>query len=378
MTARNEVRWLLDAVSPDGAPPPHPAPEDQAAVLRLARRHRLAALLASRAGALGLAPGIIEELRVHAAATAARNLAFTGEMLRIIQAGQSAGIAFTPFKGPLLAVEAYGDLSLREFDDLDLLAAREDLPAAASLLESLGYGLMPGVGRASDAVRLRSEYHFPFQHAESGCCVELHAEVAPAGFAKPLWRDLRRRLSPTELAGVRLEALSPADLLVVLCIHAGKHQWGCLEFVTALAHLVRRRPPDWEQVERVARASGAEGFAGLGLRLARDWMNAAVPDHLACRADIDPSIPDRWVNPPSAPALLRRVAFHMRCHSRWQYKARYLAAALFAPNWDDYVWCPLPRRLQFCYPAVRCTRLALTQATALLGLRRAESATHRS
>lgn len=366
MTERREVHWLLEAVSPDGAPPGQLAPEDQDAVLRLARRHRLAALLAARAGALGFAPAIIEELRVHAAATAARNLAFTREMLRIIQAGQTVGVAFTPFKGPMLAVDAYGDLSLREFDDLDLLSAREDLPAAARILESLGYGLLPRAGRASDAVRLRSEYHFPFQHAESGCCVELHAEVAPAGFAKPLWRDLRRRLSPVEFAGVRLETLSPADLLVVLCVHAGKHQWGCLEFVTALAHLVHRRPPDWGQVERVARDSGAEGFVALGLRLVRDWMKAAVPDHLACGADIDPSIPDCWVKRPAGSALRRRPAFHLRCHSRWQYKARYLAAALFAPNWDDYVWCPLPRRLHFCYPAVRCARLALTQAPALL------------
>lgn len=370
MTAHQEVRWLLDAVSPNGSPPPHLGPEAQAAVLRLARRHRLAALLASRADALGLNLEAQQELRAHAAATAARNLALTGELLRVIQAGQSAGISLTPFKGPLLAVEAYGGLGLREFDDLDLLAVREDLPAAARLLEDLGYRLALDSGYGVDAVRLTSEYHFPFQHTDSGCCVELHAEVAPAGFAKPLWRDLRLRLNPVQLAGLQLQALSPADLLVVLCIHAGKHQWGCLEFLTALAYLIHRRPPDWDQVELIARNCGAEGFVALGLRLMRDWMHSAVPERLACQARVGPSIPDSWLRPASTPVLLRRPAFHLRCHSRWFYKARYLAAALLAPNWDDYRWLPLPPRLHFCYPVVRCARLAFVQGPVLLCSRR--------
>jgi hypothetical protein len=43
-----------------------------------------------------------------------------------------------PFKGPALAVQAYGDLSLRQYDDLDLLIHEADVPRAYQLLIANG------------------------------------------------------------------------------------------------------------------------------------------------------------------------------------------------------------------------------------------------
>src|SRR5262245_9722910 len=53
-----------------------------------------------------------------------RNLLCTRELLRLLQILQNNGIAVMTFKGPVLASSAYGNLSLREFNDLDLMVNR--------------------------------------------------------------------------------------------------------------------------------------------------------------------------------------------------------------------------------------------------------------
>lgn len=366
MLTRADLRWLLNAVHPAPGPLSALDPARQRAVAALASRHRLGALLASRTGSAGFVPEVAAPLREHAAFVATRSLGFTRELVAIIQAAQREGILLVPFKGPLLALQAYGSLALREFDDLDLLTAREHLPAAGRLLEGLGYRLVHTGSHGADALSLRTEYHFPFQHPETGCCVELHAEVAPAGFAKPSWRQLYGQLDVASLGGASLPILGAADLVLVLCVHATKHLWGSLEFVAALAHLLHRHPPDWPGLERRARAFGVEPFLARGLSLIREWLPIPLPQGTPRPVRPDPAIADAWLAPPTTPAILRRPAFHLRAHESWPGKLKYAAGAVLAPNWDDFRWLPLPRRLQFFYPLVRLMRLATVHTPVLL------------
>ena len=361
-----DVRWLLQAVHPAPGPLPPLDPDRHHAVVALAHHHRLTPLLASRTALTGFSPELAAPLRQHAAHVAARNLAFTRELLAILKAAGQTGIPLIPFKGPVLAVQAYGSLALREFDDLDLLTARTHLPAAAHTLETLGYKLVHTGRHAASAIHLRTEYHFPFQHPVTGCCVELHAGVAPAGFAQPSWRLLRDHLSTANLGGAEVAVLNPSALFLVLCVHATKHLWGCLEFLTALAHLIHRNPPDWLELERCARLSGTERFLATALSLLDEWTPAPLPDSLPRAPLSGPSLPGSWIDPPASPAALRRPAFHLRAHTPGPRRLKYLAGALLAPNWDDFRWLPLPRRLQFLYPLVRFARLVSVQIPSLL------------
>jgi hypothetical protein len=67
-----------------------------------------------------------------------RNLRFTAELFRILDGLESAGIAAIPYKGPVLAQTAYGDLALRNFSDLDVLVPRKEVLPAKEVLRSLG------------------------------------------------------------------------------------------------------------------------------------------------------------------------------------------------------------------------------------------------
>ncbi len=67
------------------------------------------------------------------------NRALFNELCRVLETLQRHGIEAIPFKGPVLAVVAYGELGLRQFGDLDFLIHDEDLAEAIAALDSIGY-----------------------------------------------------------------------------------------------------------------------------------------------------------------------------------------------------------------------------------------------
>ena len=66
------------------------------------------------------------ELRARFHSNSARNLFLAARLLKILQLLEANGISAVAFKGPTLAVIAYGNLALREFCDLDVLVKEKD------------------------------------------------------------------------------------------------------------------------------------------------------------------------------------------------------------------------------------------------------------
>src|SRR5690242_12240903 len=90
----------------------------------LASHHGVIPLLYTRLTELpaGLVPeDVLAQLASEFRRNTVRNLYLTRELVRILKAFVDEGIPVLPFKGPLLAQQAYGNLGLRVFADLDLL-----------------------------------------------------------------------------------------------------------------------------------------------------------------------------------------------------------------------------------------------------------------
>ena len=66
-----------------------------------------------------------------------RGLWFASELLRITHHLAKKEIRAIPYKGPVLAQSAYGDLALRHFSDLDLLISPRDFDQAKNALSLL-------------------------------------------------------------------------------------------------------------------------------------------------------------------------------------------------------------------------------------------------
>src|SRR3989441_10842056 len=80
-----------------------------------------------------------ERLSADAMKISARNLLLATELLGLLDLFEANHISVMPYKGPALAIQAYRDLRLRGFIDLDILIRRDDLDRVRDLIATRGY-----------------------------------------------------------------------------------------------------------------------------------------------------------------------------------------------------------------------------------------------
>jgi hypothetical protein len=226
-------------------------------------------------------------------AIAQRNLYITGELLRLLNLFQNVGIRAFPFKGPALAAAAYGNLSLRHFGDLDILMPQEDILRAKEILVLQGYHAKLDLTESEELTYVRSHHDYKFVRAHDGAVIEIQWGVTERLFAFPInFEDIWRRRQEISLAGARVCNLSFEDSLLLLCVHGAKHRWEQLSWICDIAELINiyQQRIDWERLIEDARTSGGERMLLLGLFLARDLLNIALPERILRKIHDDPQI----------------------------------------------------------------------------------------
>ena len=180
-------------------------------------------------------------------ASAQHNLLLATEMVSLHDHAEAANLAMLAFKGPILTAHAYGDLTRREFGDLDLLVRPSDVDRAATLLTARGY---------RESTRLNLSWERTFVHDERNIEVDLHWAIAPtevgpysAAFRYDLdglW-DRRRSL---KILNREVQTFGAEDTLITLCQNSVKDffrsTWPHLSWFCDLAHVISAEPQmDW-------------------------------------------------------------------------------------------------------------------------------------
>jgi predicted nucleotidyltransferase len=210
-------------------------PLDWRRLLDLAQHHGvIPSLYLSLAALHNLAPpDSFESLRQSQASKVRQTLWLTRELLRIVQKLDSSGIAVLPYKGPILAEVLYGNVTMRQFSDLDLLIHSSDLPRIKSVLAELGYE--PGIELAEPEEReyLKSGYEYTFDSPQGRNLVEVQWRILPRFYCVDFDFDrFFHRAASCTVSGMTLRTLSAEDLMLVLCVHAantpGSNFRGCV------------------------------------------------------------------------------------------------------------------------------------------------------
>ena len=82
---------------------------------------------------------LLSELKPLYMSIVQRNMLMTSELLRIMKLLEENSIEALAFKGPALSQMAYGDITLRQYVDLDVLVKKEDIYKIDALLKDRGY-----------------------------------------------------------------------------------------------------------------------------------------------------------------------------------------------------------------------------------------------
>ncbi|HKV63405.1 MAG TPA: nucleotidyltransferase family protein [Candidatus Acidoferrum sp.] len=269
-------------------------------------------------------------------------LRLNAELFRVLEQFSANGIGAVAIKGPVLAVQAYGDPAMRSYGDLDLLVRQREIRRASELMIARGFAAAVSLS-AIDAGKIPGQYLF--SKPDSRLLVELHNDLTLRYFPRRLpLEDFFARQIRVRVDAHDVPALSVEDELVLICIHGAKHFWERLMWVADVAALVsRQRDIDWERVADSSRAVGAEHMLHTGLRLASDLLKARLPSKVrdAVQADgIAARLSEqcaKWM--PTAgntPGLFVRAAFRLRMRGGLLSAPAYLLRLSFSPTEEDW------------------------------------------
>ena len=353
----------------------HPSAEDEKAIrqlleqdvdwARFARKaigHGLAGLAGHTLGRLvpDMVPGdILDAFAMLIEQTRSSNQLLLNELFRLVERLGDAGVDAISFKGPVLAMQAFGDLGLRGFRDLDILVHDRDVPKTIETLCACGYERKGHLTPAQfDLVHRLQGQEIMFK--PDVAAVEPHTRLTPLKMALDidydgLWRRARRE----SIFGRTMLTLSPEDTFVVLAIHGGKELWWDIKWACDVADFLVCHPQlDWSAIVQRARAQGCTRMLLVATALARNYLGAKVPASIAAAEAGDPVVEQiagrilaRWeMDDPGGPPSNKTLSMdRLRLHDGVFRRAGYVMRTLFLPGPQHVALVALPRALSLAY-----------------------------
>jgi hypothetical protein len=299
---------------------------------------------------------------------AQQNLFLLEETLSLIEYLGEHGVQAVPYKGPVLGATVYGDVSLRQSVDIDLLIRPGDMDMAEALLRERGYERPERERRVE---RLLGEqgltHHRTFYRSEDRVRVDLHHRLTAAWMVTELrMADLLDALESVEVHGHSVSVLEPENRLLALCVHGSKHRWERLEWLCDVGQLIRTSELDWETMLARARVAGVERLVLIGLYLAAELLQVALPEIVTRAIEADPAVEsiahemaNRSLGSGTESRPVENVWLLSRTLDGRSARFRTLLRLAFSPTAADVEAIRLPATLASLYYVVRPVRIVV-------------------
>ena len=259
---------------------------------------------------------------------------------------------------PTLAQIAYGDITLRQFCDLDILIRQEEREKVKTLLASEGYEEALTFTAVQRENWYKQSKDMILIHSQKGIVVELHWRFLDNDY--PIQVDLENIWTHPQsivINGKSIHTFANESLLLYLCIHGSKHLWQQLEWVKDIDLMVRTQDIDWQHLQRQAEQSGFERMLILGLYLSHTLLRTPLPATIRQRMHdqdwlitLSDYVINDWSNKQN---IFYRSAAMIRLFPTLKMKLLYLHKILIKPSRSEYKFVDLPRGLYWGYYLVR-------------------------
>lgn len=334
--------------------------------MQLAMHHRVFPLLHTNLKLMSadawLPQTVQHQLQVLYRRNTFQMLLLSAEMEMICRACDEHNIQTLLLKGPVLATDLYGDVSLRTSGDIDLLVPLEQLKASERLLISLGYEKDDYIESVLGDWKWR-HHHMTFFHPDKQMKVEVHWRLNPGPAKNPRFAELWEERRQSHLSSYPLHMLGEAHLFMFLVTHGARHGWSRLRWLVDVAQLVKR-PLDWSRVINICKKYQVSHIGGQSLVL----IDRLLQPHVAGPSEA--IVRDRRATP-----LAREAMFYIRqminlhhlpqpteidaYHKRHLFKLMskrqkfwYLLSFMY-PYAEDAHTLPLPKLLHGLYFVLR-------------------------
>ena len=266
---------------------------------------------------------ILDAFRISIERTRTRNQLALNELIELNEELTRSGIEVIALRGPLLAIQAFGDLGLRAFGRCDLLVRESDAAFVSAAVRA--------TKRAGGfAVNVRTAV----------TSRELTLDVSLAG--------LRQRARRTDLNGHLILTPCSEDGLLALAIRGTEEMWSRIKWACDVAAFIGSHSDlDWKVTIARARDTGCLRMLTLALSLVRRYFGSNVPQAGERAAPINESVVERivasWEDDAARGPAGRFSADLLRLHSGPARRGRYLVRTALLPRWRGLTSRPASR-----------------------------------
>ncbi|MBF2004245.1 MAG: nucleotidyltransferase family protein [Chlorogloeopsis fritschii C42_A2020_084] len=334
-------------------------------LMRIAQRHRVMPLLYHSLQSISpesVPLAKLNQLRKDFQANLFRSIFLTQHLLKFLSLFESNQIPALPFKGSILGASAYGNFSLRQTRDLDILVHKQHYQKAVDLLIAAGGEI---------CLDLPSECHFLFY--DRTLCIDLHCEIVPKDYSRSIsdnywWENLE----PFDLAGEKVLNLSPEACFFMLCLQGTKDCWYMLHRICDVAEVIRTYPEmNWVQIMDQANRGGCKRIVSVALLLTKNLLEASLPEEVLKEIESDAAVKSvveqvsKQLFCETTEEKIEGVPkdlFHMSTRERFKDRLQILVSLLnthgwFTPTEHDLEFLSLPKFFYFLYYLIRPIRL---------------------
>lgn len=354
----------------------------------LVHRHRLPAIVyfnLSKLDNLAFPEKILQQLHAHHVRNARRAVWLAAKLAALLRLFESEGISVLPLKGPVLALQVFGDVVLRHAGDLDLLVSSGNVKRATKLLSQAGFRSeypVSNMGPRQRKTFMGIRCHSMHYHRSSGLMVELHWNWFHNSYLFPLHAsDVWKQTQNVKIGREQVPAMGIEHTLLYICCHGAKHAWYRLFWLCDVAHILQNAQTiNWERLMDTAFNLGIQRVLAQGIILSNLLLGGPVPEPVRAFAERDPAVAElvsfnlhvimqhriHWL-PRSLKDHILKQQYDFKLRPDLRYKLLgCLGGMLTSPN--DWSIIHLPDKLFPLYyvlrPFIRLRRLCYNDAWA--------------
>lgn len=278
----------------------------------------------------------------------ANNLRLSRKLARLLVLFETHGVPAVPFKGPILAYELYCDGALRYYQDLDILTPEKCVGHARNVLERSGF-----FSREKDLTSnhfnqlLKYGRECDFTDRSGNVKIDLHWQLGGPFRRSYDYEFCEHRLRKIKLNNRTANCLSHEDTLLHLCVNGAHDIWNHLEKILCVADYMHRHPDlDWKMTQKLAGTLHCRRMLFLGLFLANDIFDAAMPVEIAGQIEKDEKIKkiagniyaQLFCGIPQKSHIEKRAAqipYYLMVREHFMDKLLYILRRIFIPTQKD-------------------------------------------
>lgn len=245
--------------------------------LDLAMHHRVFSIIYPKMKGLDesvVPPFVIQALQRQYKKNTFQMLHLSAEMEKVCRLFSENKIRVLFLKGPVLATDLYGDISLRTSCDLDVLIPIHDLDRAEQLLEEKGFVKDDYIQTVLNDWKWR-HHHITFFHPHLKIKLEIHWRLNPGPRKEPEFNELWERRRKSAITKYPIYFLGREDLFLFLITHGARHGWSRLRWLVDI-HQIMKQQIDWTELTKLLKKYQSFHIGGQALILSSHLLNTPI------------------------------------------------------------------------------------------------------